>query len=117
MITNQRVVGRTLIASSIIPNTDPCASGGSGFINAIDAFTGASLTSSFFDVDGDGQFADDAVNGRPVGSLDLNVAMPTEPALVESILVVGGSNSATGDVPVDLSALYGRISWREVVRD
>jgi type IV pilus assembly protein PilY1 len=117
MITNQRVVGRTLIASSVIPSADPCAVGGTGFVNALDAFTGASLTSSFFDVDRDGQFADDVVNGRPVGSIDLNISMPTEAALVESILVVGGSRSTTGEVPVDLSALYGRVSWREIVRD
>ncbi|WP_334130854.1 pilus assembly protein [Silanimonas lenta] len=117
MITNQRVVGRILIASSIIPSNDPCAVGGTGFVNAIDAFTGASLAGSFFDVDGDGSFADETINGRPVGSLDLNISMPTEAALVESILVVGGSRSTTGEVPVDLSSLYGRISWREIVRD
>lgn len=117
MITNQRVVGRMLIASSIIPSTDPCAVGGTGFINAIDAFTGASPTRSFFDIDRDGDFADELVGGRPVGSIDLNISMPTEAALVESILVVGGSRNITGEVPVDLSRLYGRLSWREIVRD
>jgi len=117
MITNQRVVGRTLIASSVIPSTDPCAVGGTGFVNALDAFTGASLTSSFFDIDRDGDFSDETVGGRPVGGIDLNISMPTEAALVESILVVGGSRSTTGEVPVDLSSLYGRVSWREVVRD
>jgi len=117
MITNQRVVGRTLIASSVIPSTDPCAVGGTGFVNALDAFTGASLTSSFFDIDRDGDFSDETAGGRPVGGIDLNISMPTEAALVESILVVGGSRSTTGEVPVDLSSLYGRVSWREVVRD
>lgn len=117
MITSQRVVGRMLIASSIIPSTDPCAVGGTGFINAIDAFTGASPIRSFFDIDGDGDFADELVGGRPVGSIDLNISMPTEAALIESILVVGGSGGAIGEVPVDLSGLYGRLSWREIVRD
>lgn len=117
MVSSQRVVGRTLLASSIIPSADPCAEGGTGFLNAIDAFTGSGLASSFFDVDGDGSFADEVVGGRPVGSLNLNIAMPTEAALVESILVVGGSHGALGEVSVDLSALYGRLSWREIVRD
>lgn len=118
MVTDQRVVGRMLIASSIIPLNDPCAvGGGRGFINAIDAFTGASPIRSFFDLDGDRDFADEVVGGRPIGSVDLNIGMPGAAALVEATLVVGGSTATIGEVQVDLSGIFGRLSWREIVPD
>lgn len=121
MVGDSAVVGNVLIAPSIIPSADPCETGGRGFINALSAFTGTSVLSPFFDVDGDGSYSDDTLTGGgntvPVGSIDLGVAMPTTPTLIGNLLVVGGSTGGTGSVGVNNPANQGRISWREIVGD
>lgn len=93
MVGNQALFNNALLAASIIPGSDPCDAGGSGFINAIDAFSGAALTTSLFDIDGNGRF-DDALpggggpggggpgGGAPVGSYNPGVGMPTAPVVI-----------------------------------
>lgn len=123
MVSDPLMVGRVLVAASILPSSDPCMSGGTGYLNAIDAFSGTSVQSSFFDVDGDGQFDDDVLGGgdngtsRPVGSVNLNIAMPTSPTVVENLLVAGGSLGTAGAVGINNPLIKGRISWREIVGD
>lgn len=121
MIGDSAIIGTTLLAASIIPNADACEFGGRGYINAINAFTGTSVAPPFFDIDGDGQFGDDTVTSGgvaiPVGSVDLGIAMPTTPTVIENLLVAGGSLGTTGSVGVNNPANQGRISWREIVGD
>jgi type IV pilus assembly protein PilY1 len=104
-----------LIASSVIPTLDLCEPGGIGFVNAINPFTGARLTKGFFDVTGDGKFADDIA----VSSVDLGVGKPGEAILIGNRLVVGGSKAVIKDILINkpFSSLKGRISWREIIRD
>jgi len=121
MVGDPFLLGNVLIAASIIPSSDPCDSGGTGYINAIDAYTGTSVQSPFFDVDGDGSFDDDRLTSGnssvPVGSVNLGIAMPTSPTVVESLLVAGGSQGTTGSVAVNNPLIKGRISWREIIKD
>ena len=126
IVTDNAVVGRILLAASIIPSSDPCDVGGQGFINAIDAFTGAALSNPFFDLNGDGSFdagdtisdgQGDGSNRVSVGSINLGVRMPSQPALIQNLLVVGGSSGGTGSVGINDPAERGRISWREIVRE
>ncbi|MCF7222347.1 pilus assembly protein [Lysobacter sp. TLK-CK17T] len=117
MIGNPAVAAQVLLFSSIIPSDDPCVPGGSGFINAINPFTGASVAQHFFDVDGDGQYTDDTVGGVPVGSVDLGVGMNTDSVLLDKILGAGGSKGNTGSVGVNNPVAPGRISWREILRN
>lgn len=57
MITPNQFLGRTLIGNTRIPDaSDPCAPTGRGVIMAIDPFTGARLTDTFFDLDRDRAF-------------------------------------------------------------
>jgi hypothetical protein len=49
--------------------------------------------------------------------VNLGIAMPTSPTVVESLLVAGGSLGTTAAVKVNNPLLKGRISWREIVRD
>jgi type IV pilus assembly protein PilY1 len=115
------VIGSVLLVSSIIPDADPCQAGGRGYINALNAFTGASVAANFFDVDGDGQFDDDSLShgdGKvPVGSVDIGVGMNTDGNLIDKIVVVGGSSGTTGAVGVSNPLATGRISWREMIGD
>lgn len=119
-----RLTEPTLIGSSITPDaTDPCQPGGTGYVNAINAFTGGSLEESFFIVNN--------VSGSGVvGSLDIGIGMPSQPALVISDngagqLIVGGSGdtgtSGTGGSNVGSTGFNpgnygGRIYWREIMR-
>jgi type IV pilus assembly protein PilY1 len=108
-----------LIASSIIPNPDPCEADGSGYVNAVNPFNGARLDFPPFDLDNDNKFdGNDGLGGQDVSSFDPGVGMPGEPVLVGDRLVTGGSAGTTTDVKVNLGEKkYGRISWREIVLD
>lgn len=120
MIGDPFVSGGTLFASSIIPSSDTCASGGSGFVNAVDAFTGSSGFAgslSPFDLNGNGDFTDDLIGGLPVGSVDLGIFMPSNPSVIADILVVGGSLGTTATTRVRNPSNSGRISWREIIGD
>lgn len=136
MISGQVFWNGVLIASSIIPSKDSCASGGSGYINVIDPFTGTAI--EFFDLNGDGQFDDNDRIGAswtgvpgtvssPVGSIDPGVGMPSTSAVVYtgndgnvSVLTGGSGNGQVA--PPDLRkgrirGAMGRVSWRESVAD
>lgn len=108
-----------LLASSLIPTTDACEPGGRGYLNAINAFTGARLTKPFFDVDDDGSFTDDVLGSAYVGSVDLGVGKPGEAILIGNRLAVGGSQGIIEDIRVNrgITPVKGRLSWREIVRD
>lgn len=114
----------TLIGSSVIPESeDPCQPGGTGYINAINAFTGASLSQSFF------VFTNNP-GSNVVGSLDLGVGMPSQAAafvgdsstgkLVAS--GTGGDGWQPGDALPSPNVNMGtppsgRLSWREIIRN
>lgn len=114
-----RFLEPVLLASSIIPDPDPCQAGGGGYVNAINPFTGARLTYSPFDLTNDGRFDDnDKLSGKVVGSFDPGIGMPSEPTIVGDRLVVGGSSGDIADMRINLGLQRtGRISWREIVRD
>ncbi|WP_245156880.1 PilC/PilY family type IV pilus protein [Lysobacter arenosi] len=127
IVSNPRVSGTALITASLIPpddeTTTDCESGGSGYINALDAFTGTSLSESYFDSNGNGDSSDDTVadadgNQLPIGSVDLGVGMPTLPTVIDSLLVVGGSKGTLGSVTVNpQGGQPRRVSWREIQRN
>jgi len=122
MVSAQQFLGGVLLAASIIPDATPCSPGGRGFINAIDPFTGGSLTATFFDTNGDGSFtsADDVPNGGsplPVGSLDFGVGLPSTPSLLDELIIAGGSGGNTNSKKFKKPFSTGRISWREMVGD
>jgi type IV pilus assembly protein PilY1 len=118
MVGDQQVVKNALIAGSIIPSTsNPCLPG-RGYINAIDAFTGTSLQTGLFDANRDGEFGNDTMGAgnTAVGSIDLGVGMVTDPALLDRLLVAGGSLATLASTPLDPALYGGRISWREIIR-
>lgn len=118
MVGDQQVVKNALIAASVIPSTNNPCKPGRGYINAIDAFTGTSLESGLFDANRNGTFGDtgDKIGGNAVGSIDLGVGMVTDPALLDKLLVAGGSLATLASTPLDPTLYGGRISWREIIR-
>lgn len=118
-----RLTEATLLGSSIIPEADdPCQPGGTGYVNAINAFTGGSLTKAFF--------TNGASGGNVVGSLDLGIGMPSQPSLTvgddgEGQLIVGGTgdtgssgsgSSGIGEAGFNPGSYGGRVYWREISR-
>lgn len=111
-----------LVSSSIIPAAgDPCTPGGNGFINVISPFSGGAMEVGILDVNDNKNFTDDLISGFLIGSIDLGVGMPSRPTVIGNQLVVGGTEPtkpiASIRVNTGISALKGRISWREIVRD
>jgi type IV pilus assembly protein PilY1 len=129
IVSGLRILGTTLIASSIIPGTgsSSCDAGGTGYINALDAFTGTSPEQAFFDINGDGVVNDDdkiktTIDGKevilPAGSIDLGIGMPTRATIIDKLLVVGGSGGGLGSVTINPQGVGARrVSWREILRD
>jgi type IV pilus assembly protein PilY1 len=125
VVSNPRVRGAVLLFASMIPpQENTCDAGGTGYVNAIDPFTGTSLGKPYFDSNGDGKVDDsDSVTAEdgtvvPVGSIDLGVGMPTLPTLIDKLLVVGGSKGTLGSVTMNpQGGSARRISWREIMRD
>ncbi|WP_409785164.1 pilus assembly protein [Tepidimonas ignava] len=125
--TGERIVTRTIfvnnsvtpfaIASSIIPSENPCEPGGRGFLNFIDPFTGARLSSGVADINDNKDFSDDKLGGAYIGSVDVGVGLPTTPELTTSRVVVPGT-TGLGSVRIRATERkLGRINWREIVRD
>lgn len=133
IVSNPRVRGNVLLFASMIPpQENTCDAGGTGYVNAIDPFTGTSLTQPYFDSNADGKVdsADsitiasggggDGGGGTvvPVGSIDLGVGMPTLPTLIDKLLVVGGSKGTLGSITMNpQGGSARRTSWREIMRD
>lgn len=118
VVSEAQVINQALVVASIIPVNDACQSEGRGYWNALDAYTGTSLSGgSFFDLDGDGDFADETVgdgaDAPPVGSVDLGVGMPTLPNLLPGLGTGGGTEGEIGEAPIRDDRYTGRVSWRE----
>ncbi len=118
IVQDAQVVSTFLITASMLPQGEACQSDGTGFINALDAFTGTSAGGSYFDLDRDGK-TDDTVtsNGKPVGSVNVGVGMPTLPNLMRGMVIVGGTAGGTLGSPLTLAPRWDRMSWREIRED
>lgn len=129
VVTAPFVRGRALWFSSIIPLPgDGCDSGGTGYLNAVDAFTGTNPravgggTYTFIDVNNDGQGNDRIAGNSGTGesgfitSVDLGIGMPSQGIGVGNAIYVCGSDAECGRAPTPPpGAGPGRLRWRELV--
>ncbi|MEY4710815.1 MAG: hypothetical protein RIS88_265, partial [Pseudomonadota bacterium] len=129
-----RLAVPALVLNSIIPVTDdPCVAGGRGFVNMLDPFTGGALAVGVIDVTGDGNFNNDKLGERFVGSVDPGVGLPSEVIFVRrangvSTGFVSGSGRTDPPGHGTSAGIQGltlksgltagrRIAWREIIRD
>jgi len=134
LVVNARLLGTVVEMPSIIPtdSNDPCTMGGRGYINFVDAFSGAAVTFNFMDINGDGVLSEDDAARKAVldskgavkspsiwaSSYDTGRGMPGNlPTLVGNQNVNGGTFGGVASQLKNLSgnSMRGRISWREVV--
>ncbi|MEB1608529.1 PilC/PilY family type IV pilus protein [Xanthomonas campestris pv. campestris] len=121
LVSGTQLLSNVLVFSSVIPTASACTPDGIGYLNALDAFTGTGTRTSFFDVNGNGNFSDDTLTGGtgtklPVGSINPGVGMTTQANLLKGLAAVGGSSGGTADVKIPEPRNVGRVSWREVKR-
>jgi type IV pilus assembly protein PilY1 len=124
VISAPLIFGDILIFSSIVPPSastiNSCSAGGSGYINALAAFSGKSLDVPFFTDLDITMVTDENGDELPIGSLPLDAGMPTAPIIIGNQLVVGDSSGGT-PTSVEVSGPAGsatrRVSWRELLND
>lgn len=117
VVQDVQVDNNFLVAASMIPEGDACDASGMGYLNAIDAFTGTSGGKSYFDLDMNGSTEDTGAGGKPIGSVNLGVGMPTRPVLLPGIGVVDGSAGIGTQSFGKQMMSWQRVSWREVRND
>ncbi len=108
---------QVLIGTTRIPDSsDVCRPSGRGFVMAIDPFTGARLSRTFFDISLDGAFdSADLLDGQIVSGVGFNSG-PNNPTFVgdfmQTVLDDGRVVSMRTNVA---SAEARRTSWREII--
>jgi len=115
-----KLVNGLFFFNTLIPSASPCESGGTGWIGAVDALTGAQPNFPVFDIDNDGDFdsSDMSMGGIQIGA-----------ALGGTTFIRGAAGSSVGvgissltsgqlaDTTVNLGMpTGGRVNWREIVR-
>lgn len=118
VITAPTVYGSAMYLTSAIPadSSDCTGATGSGFINAINMFTGTSPASG-------GYFSTGGLTGGVVGSIGVSGGMPTEVNLTNTLVTVGTgaglvegfSGTESEEVPPPSGGIPSRVSWREIL--
>ena len=125
----ERVVAKASLRSnravftSMTPVEDPCASGGTSMIMALDLSTGQRLPTPYFDVDGDGNLGDgdyylpESSDGPGIawsGMSDHSDGVIKGVNTMYKWICYAGSSGEVKCVPVAGSMREGRQSWRDV---
>jgi type IV pilus assembly protein PilY1 len=122
--STERVIGNALIRAgraiftTVIPSTDPCDFGGTGWLMEVDARTGAMLPYSVFDTNGDGLVNDSDVTRAGV---PLSVGIAKQPVAIDGpSTAVKAMSGTSGDIQIERNRTFGtplgRDSWREVTK-
>lgn len=116
----------TLVVSSNIVDNTTCGAEGLGFVNAIDAYHGGSLTDSFFDINGNGRTNDEifSVGGsnKVISSVDFKSGALGQAIFYGNTVVAQGVfNTSEKPNLVDAGVkksgqISRRVSWREIVK-
>ncbi|MDG5822182.1 pilus assembly protein [Xylella fastidiosa] len=117
MIVSNIFRGAALIGTTRIPdNSDICKLGGSGFVMAINPFTGGRLGQWFFDLNTGGG-SGGALNGKPVSGVGVSSA-PNSPVFTGNIMQIGADDGTVTSLKTPSSGglNINRVSWREILR-
>lgn len=117
MVVPNRFQGGALIGDSRIPAlVDVCQPTGSGWIMAIDPFSGSRLSQTFFDNNRDGVFDSGDQSGTDVISGINFGASANNPIFIENVMQVGLDDGTTRTLRTQGTNVdASRMSWREVL--
>lgn len=120
MVTPSQFQGNLLLGTTRIPeaavNSDICNSSGSGWVMAVDPFTGTNPAASFFQING-GSGTVTLPNGKvvPVAGVGFS-SLPNNPIFVGGDMLMSFDNGSTSNVNTSGAAgVPSRVSWQELV--
>ncbi|WP_232823547.1 pilus assembly protein [Dyella sp. C9] len=117
MVTPNQFQGSYLLGTTRIPNSsDPCNPSGSGWVMAVDPFTGTNPQSNFFDLNHDGKVnASDSINGTPSAGIAFT-SLPNNPIFTGGSMLMSFDNGTTGSIQTAGGGnTMTRVSWRELI--
>ncbi len=125
IIVRPQMRGSTVVTSSMVPPVaSTCDAGGSGWLNAVDAFTGTATAEAYFDANGDGVFnnldklADPTGTMVGVGSVSTGGGAPTKGVFIENTMFYSKTNGDDGSEKTNGGGgLARRVQWREILQD
>ncbi|HET9819095.1 MAG TPA: PilC/PilY family type IV pilus protein, partial [Rhodanobacteraceae bacterium] len=117
MVDPNQFQGSLLIGVTRIPQAaDVCNPSGSGWIMAINPFTGAAPSDDFFDVNNDSYInVGDQVNGSHAAGVGFS-SLPNAPIFVGGVMETSFDNGSVGSLKTaGTVGVFQRVSWRELV--
>ncbi|MHA6204273.1 pilus assembly protein [Dyella soli] len=117
MVTPNQFQGNLLLGTTRIPKaSDACNPSGSGWVMAVDPFTGTNPQSNFFDINGDGSInSSDSVNGTPAAGIGFS-SLPNNPIFVGGTMLMSFDNGSNSSIQTSGSTSgTTRVSWRELI--
>jgi type IV pilus assembly protein PilY1 len=107
MVTPNEFQGSLLIGTTLIPtSSDPCNPSGTGWIMAINPFTGTNPPSPFFDTTGSGTFTTSAIGFNSI---------PNNPIFVGNTMLTSFNDASNSSIQTaGTSGVPKRTSWREL---
>lgn len=117
MVTPNQFQGSLLLGTTRIPKaTDACNPSGTGWVMAVDPFTGTNPQTNFFDTNGDGVInSSDSINGTPAAGVGFS-SLPNNPIFVGGAMLMSFDNGTTSSIQTSNSASgLQRVSWRELI--
>ena len=119
MVVNPVLRNGRAIFITLVPNTDPCGAGGTGWLMEVDYLGGGQLNERTIDTNGDGQItaADALVAGSPLAGIASSPAIQGGYGSDQVPLENKYMNQSTGNVArvLESSAQFAnrRMSWRQ----
>ncbi len=106
-----------LFFNTLIPSTVPCASGGTGWLMAVDGLTGTQPSFAVFDINHDGIFDAD-IGGINIGAAIGGTTFIKGPAGSSAgVGVASLTNGSLSTPPINFGSVSGgRVSWREILQ-
>lgn len=117
MVTPNQFQGSLLLGTSRIPIvSDPCSPSGSGWIMAVNPFTGGNPSALFFDLNGDQQFnGTDKLNDIPAAGIGFG-SVANNPIFVGNTMLTSFDNGTISSLATaGTVGTVTRLSWRELV--
>ncbi|RUL74049.1 pilus assembly protein [Dyella choica] len=116
MVTPNQFQGNLLLGITRIPVvTDVCAPSGSGWVMAVNPFTGDNPTAAFFTGNGSGGMVTVGGKSVPVAGVGFS-SLPNNPIFVGSDMLMSFDNGNTSNLMTSGSTGgVQRVSWQEVV--
>jgi type IV pilus assembly protein PilY1 len=128
---NPIVRDRRFVFVTLIPDVDPCAAGGSGWIMELDYLSGSRLAQSPFDVNGDlaisamdlVDYTEDGNTTKvPASGIALDIGIPATPTVIgrderAEFKVISGSSGDMATLLEGKSIAGGRLSWKQIIDD